>query len=199
LPGIDGTNGPTGPQGTPGLQGMPGPQGLPGAVGARGPTGSRGPAGPRGLQGPAGPGIQPAYCGMYNISAGQVEIAPDEVAAMTFSDFMPAAGAWYDEHHSAVITDPGVYELDFCLRAKSLSPGAVQIAITNEGTIVPSSATVATLCNDQAFDVSGFAITEVAAGAHLHFIVYSKDGAKFQLAEDVNLALRAKKIAHLPK
>jgi len=131
---------------------------------------------------------------MFNNGCGEVNIAPDEVAAMTFSDFMPAVGARYDEHHSAVITDAGTYTIDFCLRAKSLSDGSVQIALTNDGMIMQSSVVNADFNHDQPLNVTGFAMAEFAQGAHLHFIVYSKEGARFRLNDGVNLSMRATKI-----
>jgi hypothetical protein len=140
----------------------------------------------------------PAYCGLFNSGGGEVEIAADEVAAMTFSDFMPVAGAWYDEHHSIVIAEPGIYEIDFCLRAVSTCCGMIQTSITNDGMIIPSSALTATFNPHEAFDLCGFTFAEIRSGAHLHFIVYSKDGAKFRLNDGVNLILRAKKIADAP-
>ena len=207
--------GATGPQGMKGAQGLPGPQGATGATGHQGPMGPIGPSGMRGEIGPVGPmgprgpqgatgatgsGVTaaPAYCGMFNIGGGEVEIAADEVAAMTFSDFMPIVGAWYDEHHSVVVTEPGLYEINCCMRATSIGSGTVQIAITNDGVIIPSSAVIADFGACEPFSVYGFSIAEIQAGSHLHFIAYSKEGAQFQLNDGVNLSMLAKKIADSP-
>jgi len=117
---------------------------------------------------------------------------------MTFSDCMPATGAWYDENHSVVITEPGLYEIDYCLRACGLSCGMIQMAITNDGIVIPGSSVFTSFTHREPFHISGFTLTEVRAGAHLHFIVYSKEGAQFRLDDGVNLIMLAKKLANLP-
>jgi len=171
-----------------------------GTRGATGPIGPRGQQGPQGAIGPTGSSLNavPAYCGMFNASCGEVDIAADEVAAMTFSDFMPIAGAWYDERHSVVITEPGVYKLDYCLRATSVTCGTIQMSITNDAIVIPGSSVYATFAPREAFSICGFTLAEVKDGAHLHFIVYSREGARFRLSDGVNLMMLAEKLADLP-
>jgi hypothetical protein len=158
-----------------------------------GAAGATGPTGPQGAQGLAGQCVH-TYGGMFNTEAGEFEVTPDEIIAMTFSDFLPAAGMWYDEHHSVVLNEAGVYELHYALRAQCMQCGTLQMALTNDGAIIPSSQVTRSVAADGLIDVSGAAMTAARAGAHLHFVLFTKDSAKISLNEGVNLQLHVKRL-----
>jgi hypothetical protein len=180
-------------------QGATGPAGANGRDGADGAPGATGPKGATGPQGRDGTDAYAVFGGMFNTAAGEFEVQPDEVVAMTFSDFLPAQGVWYDDHHSVVLSEAGVYEVSFTLRAESRECGYLRVAITNDGAIIPSSQVNDRVgCRDH-FTISGKAVTTVQAGAHLHFIIFAKEYAKFLLHEGVNLMLYVKKLAELPQ
>jgi hypothetical protein len=168
----------------------PGEIGPRGATGATGPQGATGAAGQPGLPGRDAQGV---YGGLYNLEEGEFEVQPDEIVAMTFSGFLPASGMWYDDHHSVVVNDAGTYEIAYALRAKSLKSGQIQIAVTNDGVVIPCSQIVRDLAADEQADLSGTALVQTKAGAHLHFIVFAKEHAKIVLRPGVNLSMHVKK------
>jgi len=132
---------------------------------------------------------------MFNTLCGEFEVKAHEIAAMMFSDFLPARGCGYDDHHSVVVESAGVYEIHYALRAVSHACGELSLAITNDGKIIPCSQIGARV--DGRFELTGLALTEARAGAHLHFIVLCKEDAAFTLQEGVNLMLYTKKLAGL--
>ena len=168
---------------------------MQGPKGSKGSTGSAGPPGPPGPAGPAAKSVAKAHGGLFNLEEGEFEIKPDEIVAMTFSDFLPADGMWYDDHHSMVLGEHGVYEIYFSLRACSMTCGRLYIAITNDGVVIPSSRISCEICPDADCYLSGVAVTKASAGAHLHFIVFAKQFAKIKLHEGANLMMHVKKLA----
>ena len=142
-----------------------------------------------------------AFGGLYNTGCGDFEIIPNEVAAMTFSNQMPAVNTWYDENHSVVTTVPGVYEISYHMRAKCNQECCeeLQMAVTMDGDIIPGSAVTQYACHKNNFDIRHTVVAEVPKGAHLHCIVYGKKPAKLSLYDDTNLTLYVKKIADVTK
>ncbi|MDR3343254.1 MAG: hypothetical protein LBT14_10820, partial [Treponema sp.] len=140
-----------------------------------------------------------AFGGLYNRDDASFEVNPDEVLALTFSDLMPNLELYYDDHHSVVTQSAGIYELEYQLRAESLECGKLRIAITNDGRIVPSSLIAQPIACRDPFTIAGKAITEAEAGAHLHFVLFSSEHAKFKLQDGVNAYLVVKKLADLPQ
>jgi len=215
-PGDPGPMGPEGPQGLQGEAGAQGSQGMPGMRGASGPTGAagvrgaagaQGPMGPRGVTGPAGPRGErgpagadgAAYGGLFNTNAGEFCTQPDEVAAMTFSDAFPAAGMHYDSNHSMVLERGGVYEIHYALRAVSHGRSQLNLAVTNDGVMIPCSRVCRDTGGGESLSVSGVAVAEASAGAHLHFIAHGGDCASecYSLCDGVNLMLYAKRLGGL--
>jgi len=179
------------------LGGAQGVRVLRGAVGATGPTGCPGMPGMRGAPGPrgaTGPACAASYCGMFNSHGGEVSIDADDLLALTFSDCMPAAGARYDENHCVIVTEPGVYEIDCCLRGVGLCHGAVQLAVTHNGSVIPCTVAAAAFDEGEPFTLCGFGLAELDCDAHLHFVAYSQHGAAFRLADGVNIALRVRRV-----
>jgi len=117
---------------------------------------------------------------------------------MTYSDSFPAAGMYYDCNHSVVLESDGVYEIQYTVRADSKGCTQLNLAVTNDGVIIPCSRICEHVGCKDIFVVSGLAVTEALAGAHLHFIVYAEDSACFLLHEGVNLMLYVKKLSGLP-
>ncbi|MDR2753366.1 MAG: hypothetical protein LBB50_03555, partial [Oscillospiraceae bacterium] len=143
-----------------------------------GANGATGPAGPQGRNGRDAYGV---YGGLYNNHAGEFEMRPDEVVAMTFSEFLPRSGVWYDDHHSVVVEEGGVYEIRYALRAESVECGRIELAITSDGAVIPSSVTSSHVSCREDFEIVGFTLAELPAGAHLHFVISSRNNAKFKL------------------
>jgi len=141
--------------------------------------------------GPAG-SHEAIYGGMFNTVCGEFEVKANEIVAMTFSGFLPAHGCGYDDHHSVLLESAGVYEIQHTLRALSHCGEDLSLAVTNDGKIIPCSQINAHV--EGHFALSGVAVAEAEAGAHLHFIVYAKKDAKFLLQEGVNLMLYVKKL-----
>ena len=164
------------------------------------PAGPTGPEGPMGPTGRAGAGCDTSYGGLYNTDTGEFCTQPGEVAAMTFSDTLPALGMHCDCNHSLVLERDGVYEIHYALRAASHSRSQLYLAVTNDGVILPCSRVCKDVAGNSAVDVSGFALAEAKAGAHIHFIAYGGEGADsecYTLCEGVNLMLYAKRLGDL--
>ena len=156
-----------------------------------------GPQGPRGERGPANADGGAAYGGLFNTNAGEFCTQPDEVAAMTFSDTLPAMGMRSDGNHSMVLMREGVYEIHYALRAVSHSRSQLYLAVTNDGVILPCSRVCRDVSGGSAVDVSGIALAEAKAGAHLHLIAFGgeESGCEcYTLCEGVNLMLYAKRL-----
>jgi hypothetical protein len=134
---------------------------------------------------------------MFNTVCGVFEVKANEIAAMMFSGFLPAQGIGYDDHHSMVVESAGVYEIHYALRAISEESRPLSLAITNDGKMIPCSQASALV--EGHFALSGMALTQAHAGAHLHFIVFAKCDASFALQEGVSLMFYAKKLAGLPR
>jgi hypothetical protein len=201
VPGVRGATGAQGLQGIPGAQGIPGvrgatgatgAQGIPGIPGATGATGAQGIPGTRGADAPA------VFGGLFHQGCGSFDITPDEVAVLTFSDLLPSTELWYDDHHSVVTASDGIYEVQFTLRAKSMECARLTFAATNDGAVIPSSLWVAQAGCHEGFLVCGTAVTQAAAGAHLHLILSSDTQTKLLLEDGVNVMLLVKKLAELP-
>jgi len=173
------------------LRGATGPTG---ATGCPGMPGMRGAPGPQGATGSAGFVPAAAYCGLFNNCGGEVEIDADDVLALAFSDTMPAIGARYELHNCAILSKAGVYEIDYCLHGVGLGDGAVQLAVTHNGAIVPCTLAAAAFAEGEPFHLSGFGLAQLERDAHLHIVVYSRQGAAFRLADGVNIALRVRRM-----
>jgi len=163
------------------------------------PAGATGPEGP---MGPAGACCDACYGGLFNTDCGEFCTQPGEVAAMTFSGYFPAAGMHYDGNHSLVLESGGVYEIHYTLRAGSKSRSQLNMAVTNDGVVIPCSRVCKDVTGSSGIDFSCVALAEARAGAHLHLIAYGGDcGCEcecFMLGEGVNLVLYAKKLGDLP-
>jgi len=177
--------GPAGPQGPAGAPGRPGQPGHPGCPGPAGPTG------------PAGACYEAAYGGLYNLTVGEFCTQPGEIIAMTFSDGYPSAGMRYDGDHSVLLESDGVYEIHYTMRADSKGCTLLNLAITNDGAVIPCSRVTEKACSSYGFEISGTAVAEARAGAHLHFIAYSDGCACFTLHEGINLMMYVKKLGEL--
>jgi len=161
-----------------------------------------GPPGHPGCPGPAGPVgeyCEAAYGGLFNTVSGEFCTEPGEIIAMTFSDGFPAAGMYYDGNHSVVLERDGVYEIQYALRADSKGCAQLCLAITNDGAMIPCSKICEQVACNSGIAVSGVAVTEARAGAHLHFITYGEDDGCFMLHEGVNLMMYVKRLAELPE
>jgi hypothetical protein len=134
--------------------------------------------------GPAGTGCDIAYGGIFNTGAGEFCTQPGEIAAMTFSGYLPAAGIRYDGNHSMVLENDGVYEIHYSLRGNSKNRSQLCIAVTNDGVTIPCSRVCKDCAANSDIDLSCVAVTEARAGAHLHLVAY--------------LMLYAKKLGGLP-
>jgi hypothetical protein len=223
IPGVRGERGERGERGAQGIEGIPGAtgatgtqglQGIPGERGARGERGERGERGAQGIQGIQGvPGIPGergatgatgaaaavAFGGMFNGEFGSFELHPDEVVALHFSDLLPGFGVWYDDHHSIVTESAGVYEISYQLRGEGLECGKLQLAVTNDGALVPGSVLTQGVSCREPFAAAGSTLAAVDAGAHLHFILFSKKEVKLLLQEGVNATLTLQKLGDLPE
>lgn len=133
-----GPPGPEGPQGVAGPAGPPGPEGPQGVEGLQGPEGPEGPTGPQGDQGPVGPvgpegpsGVD-VYAYIYNSGAQVVAIEAD----ILFDSNGLLAGITHAPGTSSVlITETGVYEIDFSVSA--VEPG--QFTLFVNGTSLAGS------------------------------------------------------------
>ena len=164
------------------------------------PAGATGPEGPMGPAGPAGAGVDVCYGGLFNTDTGEFCTQPGEIAAMTFSDYLPAMGMHYDCNHSMVLERDGVYEIHYALRGTSKNLSQLHMAVTNDGVPIPCSRMCKDCTGNAGVDLSCVAMAEARAGAHLHLIAYGGDcGCEcFTLGEGVNLMLYAKKLGDLP-
>jgi len=153
--------------------------------------------GPAGPAGPAGEGCEAAYGGLYNTAVGEFCTQPGEIIAMTFSDGYPAAGMHCDGDHSIVLESDGVYEIQYAMRADSKGCTLLNLAVTNDGSVIPCSRITEKACSSCGFTMSGAAVVEARKGAHLHFIAYSDGCACFMLQEGVNLMMYVKKLGDL--
>lgn len=169
-------------------------RGATGATGCPGMPGMRGAPGPRGATGPAGRASAGVYCGLFNNCISEIDIDADDVLALTFSHAMPASGMQINENRSITIAESGMYEIDYHLRGEGLCDGTVQIAVTHNGSIIPCTAGAANFCQGESFQLCGLGLAELECDAQLHFVVYSKHGTQFQLADSVNLALRVRRV-----
>ena len=215
--GVPGAAGAQGPQGIPGPAGAMGMQGKAGAIrnvavhtcapDERAYCYNEGtpesadlvlmiPRGETGAAGPAGPACKNAtvYGGLFNTDEGEFDVKPDEIVAMTFSDFLPAAGMWYDDHHSIVLGEPGVYEIQYGLHAQSARCGKLHMAVTSDGVVIPSSRACGNVTAGNDVHLHGMAVTEAKAGAHLHCIVHAKEHGRIQLHEGANLTMQVRKL-----
>jgi hypothetical protein len=213
-----GVTGPCGPKGEPGeaahidhVEAITGEPGTPAYAYNSGtnehadlvfviPAGATGPEGPMGPAGPAGACCDACYGGLFNTDVGEFCAQPGEIAAMTFSGYLPAAGLHYDGNHSMVLESDGVYEIQYTMRANSKNHSQLSMAVTNDGVMVPSSRVSKACAGGSGVDFSCVALAEARAGAHLHLIAYGGDcGCDcFMLGEGVNLMMYAKKLGELP-
>ncbi|MDR2646798.1 MAG: collagen-like protein [Oscillospiraceae bacterium] len=169
------------PAGAAGVRGATGPQGLPGIPGARGATGI---------------GAAQVFGGLYNVSADSFKISADEIVTIKFSDVLPNFGILYDERHSIVTKENGVYEIHFTLRAEGRANGALHVGIANDGMLIPCTDIVKQVnCGDH-FELHGKAFAEIGGGAHLHMILFTNQNVELSLHAGVNIMLTAKKIAN---
>ncbi|MCL2531299.1 MAG: collagen-like protein [Oscillospiraceae bacterium] len=169
-------------------------RGATGATGCPGMPGMRGAPGPRGATGPAGCSSAAVYCGLFNNCVGEVDIDADDVLALTFNQCMPANGMQVDENRCIIVAELGVYEIDYHLRGLGLCDGSVQLAVTHNGSIIPCTAGACAFHQGEPFQLCSLGLAELDCDAQLHFVVYSKHGASFQLADGVNLALRLRRV-----
>jgi len=152
-----------------------------------------------GPTGPAGDCGSAVYGGLFNTLVGEFCTQPGDIAALTFSDYFPAVGMHYDGNHSIVLEKDGVYEIQYALRADSKGCAKVNLALTNDGEVIPCSRICEHVNCNSAINFSGAAVTEARAGAHLHFIAFGDDSACYMLHEGVNLMIYVKRLGELPR
>ncbi len=133
--GNTGATGATGSPGTPGTNGAAGATGNTGATGATGATGTAGTSGTDGATGATGESAASSFLYVYNLNAEVVASG----GVVIFSNSQIGAGIANSAGSSFVLTESGVYQLDFHVRGTPATNDRIKFRLDADGVQIPGT------------------------------------------------------------
>ncbi len=180
-----GPTGATGATGATGPAGPIGPQGPVGPTGATGATGATGPAGPIGPQGPAGASATNLIADFYQTNSGALAIGTS-IPLVQDNNFAPT-DIVLDAGASSITLTAGSYLIAYDVDATSANTGDAGVALYLNDTVVPKTASNATITGGETANMASSFILTVADGDVIELV---NTGLADTTFENVNLVVQ---------